>query len=310
MVMFHRVLERSDPRWPTCDPEYTLDADMFSQCLQFFARHYSIVSAQQVLQSRRGEATLPPRALLVTFDDGWADTFHVAWPRMRAAGVPGLLFVVADAIGRRAPFFQEQIVGAWRRGALDTAALARAARQWLPGLAMPHDNALPTLRRLVTQVEGLDAAARARLLDTLAPALADEHRHMLTAQELQALAREGMGIGLHGKTHTPLTAAPDLDAELAGARAQVAACLPPAPAPPTLSFPHGRHDAAVCQRAVQAGYELLFTSVPRLNPTRHGPGRLLGRLGIHAGTVADAQGRFRPEHLACRLFRAAIRAPN
>jgi hypothetical protein len=71
----------------------------------------------------------------------------------------------------------------------------------------------------------------------------------------------------------------------------------------TMSFPHGAHDAGIALRAREAGYELVFTSVPALNPVRPTVGWLLGRTGFEANTVRDAKGRFRPDWLALYLFR-------
>jgi peptidoglycan/xylan/chitin deacetylase (PgdA/CDA1 family) len=306
VIMFHRVLEPGDPRWHTCDPNYTIDAGLFAQCLRFFAAHYNIVSPQHVLEARRGESTLPERALLVTFDDGWSDNVDFALPRLRAAKVPGLVFVVADAVGRSAPFFQEQIVGAWRRGTLDTATLASAASVWLADLRTPRANDLPTLRQLIARIEGLAAPARAQLLAGLAGALSDDQRHMVSGVELQLLDAAGVGIGVHGQTHGPMTQVEDLDAELVGARRHMAARLPHRAAPATMSFPHGRYTAAIAERALQAGYELVFTSDPVLNRTSRGrgrPGWLLGRVAFEADLITDARGRFRPERLASHLFR-------
>lgn len=303
VIMFHRVLEPGDPRWDHCDPDYTLRADLFAQCLGFFADHYNMVTAHDVLRARRGEGGLPDRALLVTFDDGWRDNVDFALPAMRSRKVPGLMFVVADAVGRDSPFFQEQIVGAWRRGRLDTAALATALREAGDAEAAASGNDLGALRRLIARVETLAPETRARLLEALQDSLHDGLRHMVNADELRALDEGGVAIGLHGKTHVPMTAAPDLDAELAGARADVAARLPQRDPPATMSFPHGRFDTAIAQRARDAGYELVFTSVPVVNPTEGKVGWLLGRLGFENGTVSDQHGKFRPDLLALYLFR-------
>lgn len=307
VIMFHRVLEPGDPRWPHCDPDYTLRADLFASCLKFFAAHYNMVSAQDVLRARRGEGALPDRALLVTFDDGWRDNVDYALPVMQSLGVPGLMFVVSDAVGRDDPFYQEQIVGAWRIGRLDAASLAAALRAMGDEAPDPVANDLPALRRLIARVETLALPQRSALLAVLGERLSDGFRHMVSAEELRVLQQGGIEVGLHGKTHTPMTSAPDLDLELSGARAEMAARMPYCTAPRTVSFPHGRFDAAIAQRARQAGYELVFTSVPAVNPIGGGVGWLLGRLGFENDTVADRQGRFRPDLLALYLFRRPVR---
>ncbi|HNR91631.1 MAG TPA: polysaccharide deacetylase family protein [Dokdonella sp.] len=298
VIMFHRVLDPVDPRWASCDPDYTLDAGLLERCLAFFRRHYRLVSVDDVLAARREGRALPARALLVTFDDGWSDNVDFALPRLARAGVPGLLFVVADVIGRRLAFFQERLVGALRLGKLRVADLAAA----LPS-SEPAVEGIGGLRRVIGRLESLDEESRERVLAPFATAMDDGLRHMVVAGELRTLENGGIAIGLHGKTHTPMTRVNDLDAELGGARRAVAPHLSDGRAPVTMSFPHGRYDAAIAARAREAGYELVFTSDPVLNPTDPQPGWLLGRVGFEQAGIVDARGRFRADHLALLLFR-------
>ncbi|HEX5664580.1 MAG TPA: polysaccharide deacetylase family protein [Xanthomonadaceae bacterium] len=318
VVMFHRTLSADDPRWATCDPDYTLPREVFAQVIGFVHRHYNVVSVEQVLDARAGHSRLPPRALLLTFDDGWADNVDHALPELQRAGLPGLMFVVADAVGRRQPFWQEQLIAAWRRGALRVAELASALES-IDGaggsVRTPAGNEdLASLRKLIALIEDMPRDDRSRLLAPFAAAMDDGLRHMVDAHELERLRAGGVALGLHGKTHVPMTQAEDLDAELDGARASLAASLqagtPGDSEKParTMSFPHGAFDMDIAARARQAGYELLFTSVPVLNPTRQGPGWLLGRTGFETDTVVDRHRRFRGDWLAWYLFRRPTRS--
>ena len=311
VVMFHRTLSPGDPRWATCDPDYTLSRDVFARSLAFFRRHYNVVSLEQVLQARRSGAPLPPRAMLLTFDDGWADNVDHALPELRKAGMPALMFVVADAVGRRQPFWQERLIAAWRRGTVGVREIA--AR--MPDADTEENggaDGMPALRRLIARLEGLPAPEREDVLAPFEAALDDGLQHMVDARQLLALRDGGVALGLHGKSHVRMTEATDLDAQLDGARQALAASLAQASgaaeAPPTtLSFPHGAHDAQIAGKARDAGYELLFTSVPVLNPARARPGWLLGRTGFETDAVVDGTGRFRPDWLAWYLFRREAR---
>ena len=219
-VMFHRTLDQGDPRWATCDPDYTLRRDLFARSLAFFKRHYNVVSLQDVLEARRDSRALPPRALLITFDDGWADNVDDALPELRSAGLPGLMFVVSDAVGRRQPFWQERLIAAWRRGTVRVAELAVA----LGDPSAPAEDVY-ALRAMITRLEQLDSAGRDSLLAPFAAAMDDGLRHMVDRDELQRLREGGMALGLHGKSHVRMTEAGDLEAELGGARAALAATL-------------------------------------------------------------------------------------
>ncbi|MBK9033848.1 MAG: polysaccharide deacetylase family protein [Myxococcales bacterium] len=305
VIMFHRVLAPADPRWATADPEYSLRDDLFAACLDFFKRHYHVVALDDVLAARAGGPRLPPRPLLITFDDGWSDNEEFALAHLRRAGLPSLLFVVADVVGRHEPFFQERLVGAWLGGRLDA---ARAGALWRAAGGDPArtptfgDRAdLAPVRAVIAQLEQLTAATRAPLLAELAPVLDDGVRYMVTGDQLRNLAGHFVAIGAHGKTHTPLTRAPDLDGELGGARAALAGHVGAAPV--SMSCPHGAHDPRVVAAAHAAGYRLVFTSVPEL-PSAAGTGDgVLGRVGFTGETVTDDRGRFAPERLALHLFR-------
>jgi peptidoglycan/xylan/chitin deacetylase (PgdA/CDA1 family) len=311
VVMFHRTLSADDPRWDTCDPDYTLRRDVFARSLEFFRRHYNVVTLQQVLDARRDGTPLPPRAMLLTFDDGWADNVDHALPELQRAGLPALMFVVADAVGRSQPFWQERLIAAWRRGAVRVEEIA--AR--LPAdsdVAPPAGADMAALRGLIARLEARSAIERDAVLSPFQAAMDDGLQHMVDARQLIALREGGVALGLHGKSHVRMTEASDLDAELQGARVALAERLGEASGMAearevTMSFPHGAHDAQIAARARQAGYELLFTSVPVVNPTTDGPGWLLGRTGFETDTVIDRAGRFRDDWLAWYLFRREAR---
>jgi peptidoglycan/xylan/chitin deacetylase (PgdA/CDA1 family) len=295
VIMFHRVLAETDPRWPTSDPEYTLPEHLFLASLGFFRRHYNVVALDDVLAARTGRRALPERPLLITFDDGWSDNEEYALRHLRDTGLPAVMFVASDAVDRAQPFWQEQLIGAWLRG--DRLAAAWAALGQPPA----RDDGLEPARALIAALEQAAPELRARVLRDLAPTLDDGVRYMITADQLRRLAAGRVAIGAHGQTHAPLTEV-DAGAELTTARRELERRLGDGAAVTTLSFPHGRFDDGVVRTARGAGYQLLFTSVPEL-PAASGNGELLGRVGFTAETISGPDGEFAPELLALHLFR-------
>lgn len=313
VVMFHRTLRPDDPRWASCDPDYTLGEDLFVSSLDFFRRHYRVVSLQDVLRARRDGTGLPPRALLISFDDGWLDNVDYALPALRSAGLPAVMFVAADAVGARQPFYQERIVAAWRLGKLSLETLAASMAEHANDEA--HDEAstgVAELRRLIAKLETIPPESRRAVLERHADALNDGLQHMIDVDDLARLRAGGVELGLHGKSHVAMTRADDLANELGGAREAMARMLVSpeglaSDACATMSFPHGAFDDVIAAQAREAGYELLFTSVPVLNPVAGKPSWLLGRTGYETDTIADRNGVFRPELLAWYLFRRDVR---
>jgi hypothetical protein len=127
-LMFHRVVEPGTPAARHADVRYTLTAPVFAACLHFLAQHYSVVGLEAVLAARLGGAPLPPRALLITFDDGWADNLTVALPLLRARGLPAALFVATDPVADATPWWwQEVLLRALREGRTGFARACAAA---------------------------------------------------------------------------------------------------------------------------------------------------------------------------------------
>lgn len=68
----------------------------FAAQIAALQRHGRFVGADEAAALLRDGAACTRRHFLVTFDDGYADTVEVALPVLRAAGVPAILFLVAD----------------------------------------------------------------------------------------------------------------------------------------------------------------------------------------------------------------------
>jgi peptidoglycan/xylan/chitin deacetylase (PgdA/CDA1 family) len=79
-------------------------------------------------------------------------------------------------------------------------------------------------------------------------------RPMLRADQLRAMAGEGMEIGTHSRSHMRLTGADDqqLRAEVAGSKADLEELLGKGVA--SFAYPYGDHDARVVDAARAAGY--------------------------------------------------------
>jgi peptidoglycan/xylan/chitin deacetylase (PgdA/CDA1 family) len=91
-VVFHDVSATESPF--TRGMRVTIPPSDFEAALKFLTRYYTPVRLQDVLDASEGR-NLPPRPVLVTFDDGYASTMECAAPICRKYAVPGVLFLNA-----------------------------------------------------------------------------------------------------------------------------------------------------------------------------------------------------------------------
>jgi peptidoglycan/xylan/chitin deacetylase (PgdA/CDA1 family) len=317
VAIFHRVLKREDPRWETALPPWTLTDDLFDQCLAFFRCHYALVTLDDVKASLEGARRLPPRSLLITFDDGFADNSDYALPLLRKHGAPAAVFISSDLIGRNERLWTEDLLWAFTAGRLHQRDVACLYALLIGGAAQEEDPRLvweivrrgPELGK--TQVEAALSALKIDLHRVKHP------RQMLTRSEIATLAINGISIGAHGKTHTALTLSSDITSELCSPRVVLddVLALRHQRSVDALSFPHGAYTPEIVDRALAAGYALAFTSDAELCILRNGflASPLIGRIEVDQRRIAP-MGRLRPEMLAIAFFTAtrgrAGRAPS
>jgi peptidoglycan/xylan/chitin deacetylase (PgdA/CDA1 family) len=72
-------------------------------------RGYEAVTLGRVWQAWRGEASLPPRPVVLTFDDGYLSQYRTAARSLRARGWPGVLNLQVDRLGAPGGLTRRQV---------------------------------------------------------------------------------------------------------------------------------------------------------------------------------------------------------
>ena len=97
-VVFHHISAAESPFSAGINVNTT--PDKFEAALRFLTAYYKPVRLEDVLANADGRG-LPPRAVLVTFDDAYASVLEVAAPLCRKYGVPAVYFVNAAFLNNR-----------------------------------------------------------------------------------------------------------------------------------------------------------------------------------------------------------------
>lgn len=88
--MYHYTRDLKHSRYPEIKG---LDARLFREQIEFMKSNFNIVTMEQVIEAVSVGEKLPPRALLLTFDDGYLDNYNVAMPVLEEFGVQGSFFI-------------------------------------------------------------------------------------------------------------------------------------------------------------------------------------------------------------------------
>jgi len=207
ILIYHRVGD------PGIDPFSTsVSADNFAQHLDVVRRTCTPVALADLVDALES-GNVSPRAIAITFDDGYADNLHVAKPLLDEYGIPATIFVASGLVGRPGPPWWDELAGLLLGDQPLPARIelrdGERERSW-PAAERGHELFREIYRLLRVMPDDRRAPLLTQLSDQAGPCPALPQR-LVTTEELRALADDGLvSIGCHTTSHPVLSA---LDAE-------------------------------------------------------------------------------------------------
>ena len=255
--------------------------DEFERQIAILAARYRPVGLTDMVRAREQGAPLPARAVLVTFDDAYEDFAEHAWPVLRHFGVPVTLFVPTAFPGdpsRR--FWWDRLHGALLGG---TGELETPVGT-LP-LGSPAER-LDSYRRLRDWIKAgppeRETVELERILERLP--VPKDLPGVLGWDDLRRLAREGVTLAPHTRTHPRLAGLPPgaIEAEARGSLDDLEREV--GPAPRALAYPAGSVSDATERALERAGFRLGFASGGGVNDIAHMDWLRVARINVGART--------------------------
>jgi peptidoglycan/xylan/chitin deacetylase (PgdA/CDA1 family) len=281
IVMYHYVRDLARSRYPEIKG---LSVDAFETQLDHITRAYTVCTTRDVVAASRGVRPLPPRACLLTFDDGFVDHFVTVFPRLADRGLPASFYPPAAAVEGARMLDTHKI-----HFALATAPdHEKLARQVLDMVeehgrrrALPSAATLYRRYAVASRFDGPDVVFVKRVLQRGLPEavradivgrLFEEHvgvdestfaRELyMDLAQLRCLVRHGMEVGGHGAAHVWLDglSREEQRREIAATVGFLARVHGTAPVDWVMCYPFGSHDAVTLELVSAAGGALGLTT--------------------------------------------------
>ena len=275
VLTYHRVLDPDAMARTWSHPAILVARDSFERQLQLLRRQFHLLPPDDFARCVAGECPFPSSSCLVTFDDGWIDTFTEAWPLLTRHGVPAIVFLPTRFIGSNELFWQERL-GALlhviaERAAEDPAFAPEARRRLaLHGCDGVLDGSPELLRqRILDQVQALKQRAPAdalRVADALAPLVPPERLARTTLDtfmswdHVREMHAAGVAFGAHSVSHRilPTLDREAIEGEVRGSQRAVTDALGHAPS--LFSYPNGDWNADCAAAVRDAGFAAAFST--------------------------------------------------
>jgi peptidoglycan/xylan/chitin deacetylase (PgdA/CDA1 family) len=300
---FHCVGGPETADW--VDPRYHQEPSRFERQMRFLASARDVVPLRRLVEALENGTDLPPRTVVVTFDDGYLDHLTVAAPILKKYGIPATFFLPTGYVERAENQWVDRLFSAIRR----------RTRHELEMDGEKFDLRLPDQeqsahRRLEAFLLESTYAERNDCLERIEAQLRPEGTaprmtmNWDEARKLRDLSPD-FELGGHSRDHIDLSS---VDVE--SARREVTACAADlrrelGSAPLHFSYPYERWTPEVqdhvrregFRSALGSGGEFLITrrsdrfAIPRLDPKAHARTLAFATSGAYPGLSRALTGR-------------------
>ncbi len=145
ILMYHYIRPSPGPSDPVGE-DLSVSPRMFAAQMQYLASHgYHPITLAQLALARAHRFALPPRPIVLSFDDGYRDFYTTAWPILRRHHFASVLFVITSRVGWPLYVTWEQLEWMERSGLVEV------------GDHTVHHDDLPSLTYSEARAEILDA---------------------------------------------------------------------------------------------------------------------------------------------------------
>ncbi|MGF1430457.1 polysaccharide deacetylase family protein [Kitasatospora sp. LaBMicrA B282] len=225
------------------------------------------ISLRALEQAVREGRPLPPRSVLITFDDADRSVLDHALPALRERGLPAVAFVVSELVGTDLPSWRQEAAYLLAHGGHARAVTADGRSTRLAQLAALPD---PDRRRSLHELR-VSAPVRA------------PRRERLTQEQLRLLTAHQVAIGSQTLGDADLRRCDDatVRAEIHTAHRDLTDWL--GSAPTAFAYPGGDHDPRAAALLTDLGYLTAFVSDQRLNARLPREALRVSRLPVDAG---------------------------
>lgn len=207
---YHRIARRGS-RADLADSLLGPDELEFERQVARLAKDTKPMSEAMVLACVCSGSPFPPKATLVTFDDGYRDNFTIAAPILKKFGVPAIFFIPTASISERRVGWWDEI--AWLVKVTNVRSVTIAGENY--DLSEPNKPA--AIEVLIGRLKAagkvqrdlwLAELRRSCRVDGVPHEVADSA--LMTWEQVQALHAFGISVGSHTVTHCMLS---ELDAD-------------------------------------------------------------------------------------------------
>lgn len=205
IMIYHRVLDEPDFMRPD-----EVDKEAFTWQMELLAKYFNVLPLSEALERMQND-TLPPRAVSITFDDGYADNYTNALPILKRFNLTATFFIASGFLdGGR--MWNDTVIEAVRnypQAELNLSQVGLGSYK-----TIDQTEKITAASNIISQVKHLPPEQRSSHVTYIAAQSNNlPNDLMMSSAQLKQLHKNGMEIGGHTVSHPILSKLDDEVAE-------------------------------------------------------------------------------------------------
>jgi len=272
VLNYHRIDNPNREGFDTFRPNVSASPAKFARQMDYVAQNYHVISGWELAAFIKTGRALPPRAALVTFDDGYLDNYINAYPILKARNLPAVIFLATDYIGSDKPFYWDLVAYCFHNSKMNSAEFPYIGiHTWTSQITRDQvmHHLIEVLKKLPEQEKQLIVTCLPEILGVNIPAGTFTHM-MISWSQVREMSDNGIEMGGHTTSHPILTrvSLDEAATEISQSRQRIEDELRKSAT--SFAYPNGQasdFNGEIVKRVQQAGFETAFTLLS--GPTRY-----------------------------------------
>ena len=198
VLVYHRVNEGQDPIFGG------VPLKVFKNQMECLSEYFNVFPLEELVRGAKYK-DIPPRAVAITFDDGYLDNYENAFPILKSLNLPATIFLATGAIDTNGFLWHDSLFDAFRRTRVKVTSIE--GRDYPLRTAAERRAGVDAFRRYLRncdhdQLDSLLATLRSALR-VRTPCV--NRRRYLNWREVQEMSQSQITFGAHTVTHPLLT---------------------------------------------------------------------------------------------------------
>lgn len=286
ILMYHRVLSDKELAGYYIQPGMYVHKDVFELQMRFLQGHFHIVSFSELLSLwKERNLNKDRRYCVITFDDGWLDTYRYAYPVLHKYNIPATIFLPVSYIGTGKWFWTDRL-GYFLKHAQDNVKedVQALLLKRYPEFAWLFNNGMNSVESIIENCKLLSDEKVDILVNGLMEIMGlktPEERVFLGWDKIEEMSKNNISFGSHSYTHRILTKLDSDDMQREIRDSQAILKRRQINYVPVFCYPNGNFSRDIADQVRIAGYRAAITTEFGLECNKPQNLYALKRVGVH-----------------------------